>query len=70
VAMALTLVLTLPFLVPGVLAVVLPQAVLGWVTLVVGVAVGTLVLLLGVRWGARVYDRRSPELLQRVMSHA
>lgn len=70
VAMVVTLALTLPFLVPGVVAVLLPQAVLGWVTLVVGLALGVLVLVLGVRWGARVYDRRAPELLQRVLSYA
>ncbi|MCB7136539.1 hypothetical protein [Cellulosimicrobium marinum] len=70
VAMVLVLALTLPFLVPGVLAVVLPQAVLGWVTLVVGPVLGVVVLVLGVRWGARVYDRRAPELLQRVVSYA
>ncbi|WP_069386281.1 hypothetical protein [Cellulosimicrobium cellulans] len=70
VAMALVLALSLPVLVPGVLAVVLPSAALGWVSLAVGPVLGVLVLVLGVRWGARVYDRRSPELLQRVMSYA
>ncbi|MBD5787004.1 hypothetical protein IF650_12525 [Cellulosimicrobium terreum] len=69
-AMGVTLALTLPFLVSGVLAILLPQAVLGWVTLVLGPALGVVVLVLGVRWGSRTFDRRAPELLQRVMSYA
>lgn len=70
VAMAVVFVLSLPVLVPGVLAILLPSALAGWVALAVGVGLGVLVLVLGVRWGARVYDARSPELLQRVMSYA
>jgi len=74
VAMAVVLAASLPFLVPGVLAIVWPDAaangVLGWVTLVVGPVVGALALLIGVRWGARIYDRRTPELLQQVLSYA
>ncbi|MFC8923585.1 hypothetical protein [Cellulosimicrobium sp. NPDC057127] len=70
VAMALVLGLSLPVLAPGVLAIVLPSAVLGWVSLAVGPVLGVVVLVVGVRWGARVYDRRAPELLQRVMSYA
>ncbi len=70
VAMLLVLALSLPFLVPGVIAIVADLPVLGWVTLAVGVVVGAVVLVLGVRWGARTYDRRAPELLQRVLSYA
>lgn len=70
VAMLLVLALSLPFLVPGLVAILADLPVVGWVTLVVGVAVGVVVLLLGVRWGARAYDRRAPELLQKVMSAA
>ncbi|MBD8078142.1 hypothetical protein [Cellulosimicrobium arenosum] len=69
-ALAIMFALTLPVLVLGVLAIVLPSAVLGWVTLVVGLGLGAVVLVLGARWGARVYDRRSPELLQRIVSFA
>lgn len=47
-----------------------PMAVIfGWITLVVGLAIGALVLLLGVRWGARTLEQRSPELLHRVTSY-
>ncbi|ARU52560.1 hypothetical protein CBR64_14935 [Cellulosimicrobium cellulans] len=70
VAMLLVLALSLPFLVPGLVAILADQPVVGWVTLVVGAVVGVVVLLLGVRWGARAYDRRAPELLQKVMSAA
>ena len=34
-----------------------------WLTLLVGLATGALWLFLGVRFGARIFDRRAPELL-------
>jgi ABC-2 type transport system permease protein len=68
IAMALMLVLLLPTAVLAVLGVVLPSPALGWAALAVGVASGAGVLLGGVRWGARVFDRRRPELLQQVMA--
>ena len=34
-----------------------------WVTGAVGVALGPVLAGLGVRYGARVYDRRAPDLL-------
>jgi len=70
VAMVLVLALSLPFLVPGLVAVLADLPVVGWVTLLVGAVVGAVVLVLGVRWGARRYDRGAPELLQRVLSYA
>ncbi|PZR55055.1 hypothetical protein DNL40_01280 [Xylanimonas oleitrophica] len=66
----LTLLLSAPALTLALLAMLLPSPVLGWVTLVVAPALGVLVLVLGVRWGAATYDRRAPELLQRVQSYA
>lgn len=39
------------------------SAVLGWVTLVVGVVLGAVFLMVGVRLGGRLLDRRAPELL-------
>ena len=68
--MGLSLLVAVPSLVLTVLAMVLPNAVLGWVNLVVGPAIGVAVLLLGIRWGAQAYDRRAPELLQKVLSYA
>ncbi|MFP3713027.1 hypothetical protein [Puerhibacterium sp. TATVAM-FAB25] len=65
-----TFVLSLPAFALALFTILLPSAALGWVTLVVGPAVGAVVLVLGVRWGARAYDRRAPELLQRVLSYA
>lgn len=70
VSMGLSLLVAVPSLVLTVLAMVLPNAVLGWVNLVVGPAIGVAVLLLGIRWGAQAYDRRAPELLQKVLSYA
>ncbi|MDR2723087.1 MAG: hypothetical protein LBB54_05125 [Cellulomonadaceae bacterium] len=71
--MGLAVLVCLPALVLAVLSVVLsgPTAlVLGWVTLLVGLAVGLGVLMFGVRWGARTIETRSPELLQQVQSFA
>ncbi|WP_159794024.1 hypothetical protein [Puerhibacterium puerhi] len=65
-----TFVLALPTLALALVAILLPSPLLGWVTLVVGPGLGVLVLVLGVRWGARRYDQRAPELLQRVLSYA
>jgi ABC-2 type transport system permease protein len=38
-------------------------ASLAWATGVVGIGLGVLVALVGIRWGARLYDQRAPELL-------
>jgi ABC-2 type transport system permease protein len=67
---ALTLAGTLPVAALALAAVFLPSPALGWATLVVGPVLGVAVLLLGVRWGARTFDRRAPELLQQVLSYA
>lgn len=69
-AMAVVFAVSLPVLALALPAILLPQAALGWAALVVGPAVGVVVLVLGVRWGARTYDRRTPELLQQVLSFA
>jgi len=66
--MGITLAVSLPTLALALPAILLPQAALGWVAFGVGLVTGVLVLLLGVRWGARTYDRRLPELLQQVMA--
>jgi len=44
-------------------------AVWGWLTLVVGVGLGVVFLVVGMRWGGRLVDQRGPELLQQVMSY-
>ncbi|MBE7700332.1 hypothetical protein H9623_08445 [Oerskovia sp. Sa1BUA8] len=44
-------------------------AVWGWLTLVVGVGLGAVLLVVGMRWGGRLVDQRGPELLQQVMSY-
>lgn len=44
-----------------------PRAtVLGWLTLVFGLAIGAGVLVFGVRWGGRLLERRAPEILQQI----
>ncbi|GAA1712857.1 hypothetical protein GCM10009809_06220 [Isoptericola hypogeus] len=67
-AMGIIFVLSIPTLGLALPAILLPQPALGWAALAVGAAAGTIVLVVGVRWGARVLDRRRPELLQQVMA--
>ncbi|WP_166846147.1 hypothetical protein [Isoptericola sp. BMS4] len=67
-AMGIDLALSVPVLALALPAILLPAPALGWAALAVGCAVGGVVLVLGVRWGARVLDRRRPELLQQVMA--
>lgn len=67
-AMGIILAVSVPTLALALPAILMPQAALGWAALAVGLVTGVLVLLLGVRWGARTYDRRLPELLQQVMA--
>ncbi|MEN5074597.1 hypothetical protein ABE437_12325 [Isoptericola cucumis] len=68
VTMAIVLALSIPALALGLFAILAPAPALGWATLGVGTAVGAVVLVVGVRWGARLLDRRRPELLQQVMA--
>lgn len=60
--------LALPVLAVGIAALTTGGALWGTATLVVGVLYGILILVLAVRFGARVYNRRLPELLQQVQS--
>ena len=68
VAMLVVLAVSVPTLALTLPAVLMPQAALGWGALGVGLVTGVVVLLVGVRLGARTYDRRLPELLQQVMA--
>ena len=70
VCLVITFAVSIPALALAGLAIFLPSPALGWVTLLVAPAIGVVVLLLGVRWGAGTYDRRTPELLQQVLSYA
>ncbi|ROS76912.1 hypothetical protein [Cellulomonas sp. PhB143] len=69
IAMLAVFVLGLPTLVLAVLTLALGNDVLGWATLAVGLAVGGVALVLGMRRGGAIYDRRAPELLQQVLSY-
>src|SRR5699024_12661510 len=69
VGMRLMFVLSLPVLVPALLAVVLTP-VFGWVTLVLALVWVPVALVAGIRLGARWYDRRGPEMLQQVVAQA
>lgn len=62
--------LCLPGVALGVAAVVSGHPLPAVLATVVGPAVGVLVLVAGIRIGARLYDRRAPELLQTIRSFA
>ncbi|WP_315095280.1 hypothetical protein [uncultured Cellulomonas sp.] len=62
--------LCLPEIVLGVVAVRGGSPTLGWVTLVVGVVLGSVLLALGVRIGGRTLDRTGPDLLRRIVAFA
>lgn len=62
--------LATPTLVLTVLAVVQGSAVLGWVALVVGLLLGTGVLVGGVLLGGRTLERNGPDLLARMRAFA
>jgi ABC-2 type transport system permease protein len=64
------LALVLPEVALGVAAVVTGSALLGVLGLVVGVGLGTTLLVVGVRLGGELYDRRAPLLLQTLVSFA
>ncbi|GAB3618042.1 hypothetical protein GCM10027416_25990 [Okibacterium endophyticum] len=56
-------VLVLPELVLAIVGFVTGAQLLGWLSLVAGIVLGLLFLVLGVRIGGRIVDRRGPELL-------
>ncbi|GIG28590.1 hypothetical protein [Cellulomonas marina] len=66
--MTVGLVLAAPELVLAVLAVAWSSAPLGWVALLVGAVLGGLLLVVGVRWGGHLLDRRAPRLLQALVT--
>ncbi|WP_029252351.1 hypothetical protein [Paraoerskovia marina] len=68
-AIAAAGVASLPVLVLAGLTLFLDLPALGVVTAVAGAVLGAFALVVGVRFGGRVYDRRAPELLQQVLSY-
>ncbi|NUU17083.1 hypothetical protein HP550_07450 [Cellulomonas humilata] len=62
--------LSLPEIVLAVLAVRGGSATLGWVTLVVGILLGSVLLAIGVRIGGRALDRTGPDLLRKIVAFA
>lgn len=42
------------------------QPLYAWLTLLVGILTGVIVCWIGVRWGGRIFDRRAPELMERL----
>ncbi|WP_407318656.1 hypothetical protein UQW22_18365 [Isoptericola halotolerans] len=70
VAFLVVAVLTAPTVVLALLGIFGVGAAYGWAALAVGLVSAGVVLVLGVRWGARVYERRLPELLTQVTAFA
>jgi ABC-2 type transport system permease protein len=62
--------LILPTAALTVAALVTASVLLGVLACVVGVSLGAVVLVLGVRLGGDLYDRRAPELLERLVAFA
>ncbi|MDJ0313084.1 transporter [Arthrobacter sp. H35-D1] len=56
-------VLVLPELILLIVALVSGQVLYSWLALVVGMILGAVFLAIGVRQGAKIYDKRAPELL-------
>ena len=67
-AWGVALALCVPATVLAVLALVVDPVLFGWLTLVVGVGLGAVFLVIGVRIGSATFDRRGPELLARLRS--
>ena len=63
------LVLALPEIVLAVVSGVFDLTLIGWLALVLGLVLGSVVLLVGVRLGGRELERRAPELLARLRVH-
>ena len=59
-------VLVLPELILALIGFATGNALLGWLSIVVGLVLGTGLLVVGVRAGGAIYDRRGPELLARL----
>ncbi|WP_402464219.1 hypothetical protein [Isoptericola aurantiacus] len=64
------LALMVPTLAVGLPAILVPSPLLGAITLGVGLLTAAVALVVGTRWGARVYERRMPELLSQVTAFA
>lgn len=62
--------LTVPHVALGIASLVTGSALLGWATLVVGILLGAVLLVVGVRIGSRVYDARSAGLMEQVTALA
>jgi ABC-2 type transport system permease protein len=60
---AIVFALSLPELVLGTIALVTGQTTLGFVALLVGLALGSVLMVVGIRQGGALLDRRGPELL-------
>jgi ABC-2 type transport system permease protein len=63
------LVLVIPELVLAIVSIVTGNALLGWITLVVGILLGGALLVVGIRVGGRQLDRHGPELLAQLTKH-
>lgn len=59
-----------PAVVLALLAVLRDSALLGWLAVVVGLVLGAVALVVGVRVGGAVLERRGPDLLQRMRAFA
>ncbi|GAB3161334.1 hypothetical protein GCM10027059_11240 [Myceligenerans halotolerans] len=66
--MLIVMLLSVPLIGLGIWAMASGNLLVGWATLAFGLAEGAALLVVGIRMGARVFDRRAPELLQQVQA--
>jgi len=59
-------VLVLPELILAIIGFATGNVLFGWLSILVGLALGTALLIVGVRVGGSIYDKRGPELLARL----
>lgn len=70
VTMSLTALISLPVVGLGIWAAVSGRALIGWLTLLVGLLIGLPIFFAGVRLGGKWVDQTGPELLQKVHNFA
>ncbi|WP_291055030.1 transporter [Herbiconiux sp.] len=67
-AWGVSLALLIPAALLAVLSLVFSSALFGWLTLLVGVVLGAVFLIVGLRIGAAQFERRAPDILTRLKS--
>ena len=62
-------ILVIPELVLAIVGFALDIPILGWLSLLVGILLGSGLMVIGIRQGGAILDRRGPELLAKLQTH-